>query len=73
MMSKKKCDFDDQDMNGGNSPSNSGWKGSVAGLKNIAKTGKLYNQEMADDTKKGGQFPKQDRPFVANNEPPDHN
>jgi len=71
-MSKKKCDFNDQDMNGGNSPSNVGWKGTAEGLRNLAKTGKLYKQEMIDDTKKGGEFPKQDTPFFSSNEPPDH-
>ena len=56
----------------GNSPDNTGWKGSVEGLKNIAKTGKLYHQELIDDTKKGGEFPKQDTPFFSSNEPLDH-
>jgi hypothetical protein len=71
-MARKKCDFDDQDMNGGgNSPNNTGWKRSTEGLKNIAKTGSLYKQEMEDNTKQGGKFPKQDRPFIATNEPPD--
>lgn len=67
-MARKKCEFDDQDMNGGNSPSNAGWKKTTEGLKSIAKTGSLYKQELADDTKQGGQFPKQDKPFFATNE-----
>jgi hypothetical protein len=43
----------------------------LEGMRNLAKTGSLYKQEMKDDTKRGGEFPKQDTPFLAANEPPE--